>query len=259
MYFSIWTTVSLLFPHPVFLCMDMRSVQKISSHVIWKIETSVEEDTLLSPLQRRHLGTSHSSPNHHQLPCHIFLNLNDGLKSPLFQRSFKFWEKPEVTRHQNWAVSGAESPGWFDVLPKPCTRHDAWVGMLLWWSCQSPVAHSCGLLNHPNSFHRGMFKLNAKFDAVSLLYLLSHFECKATQYTCSLNGIYCFHWLIQWSHHCSCMCIPAHPPWMPGYIDVMKTILIILTMAGLFPDKPRIGFFPTPLLTDLFYTVTVHN
>ena len=33
-----------------------------------------------------------------------------------------------------------------------------------------------GLLNHLNSFHRGMFKLNAKFDADSLLYLLSLFE-----------------------------------------------------------------------------------
>ena len=33
------------------------------------------------------------------------------------------------------------------------------------------------LLNHLNSFCRGMFKHNAKFDADSLLYLLSHFEC----------------------------------------------------------------------------------
>ena len=49
--------------------------------------------------------------------------------------------------------------------------------VVLWWSCQSPVAHSCGLLNHPNSFHGGMFKLHEKCDADSLLYLLSHFEC----------------------------------------------------------------------------------
>ena len=32
-------------------------------------------------------------------------------------------------------------------------------------------------LNHPNSFCGGMFKINAKFDADSLLYSLSHFEC----------------------------------------------------------------------------------
>ena len=33
------------------------------------------------------------------------------------------------------------------------------------------------LLNHPNSFHGGMFKLHVKFDADSLLYLLRHSEC----------------------------------------------------------------------------------
>ena len=40
-----------------------------------------------------------------------------------------------------------------------------------------PVAHSFGLLNYPNSFWRGMFNLNAKYDADPLLYLLSCFEC----------------------------------------------------------------------------------
>ena len=59
----------------------------------------------------------------------------------------------------------------------------------------------------------------------------------ATQYTCSLNGVYCPHWLVQWSHHCSPMCMPVHSPWLPGYIDVVQTIPIILTMAGLFLDK----------------------
>ena len=41
----------------------------------------------------------------------------------------------------------------------------------------SPVAHGCGPLSHPNSFQGGMLMLNAKFDADSLLYSLSHFEC----------------------------------------------------------------------------------
>ena len=58
-----------------------------------------------------------------------------------------------------------------------CVRHDAWAGSLSWWRCQSPIAHSCSLLNHLNSFHGGMFKLNTKFDTDSLLYLLSDFEC----------------------------------------------------------------------------------
>ena len=56
-------------------------------------------------------------------------------------------------------------------------RQFAWVGALSWWSCQSPLAHRCGLLNHPNSFSEGMFKLNTRFDADSLLYFFSHFEC----------------------------------------------------------------------------------
>ena len=38
---------------------------------------------------------------------------------------------------------------------KPCTRRDAWAGALSWWSCQSPVAHSCVLLNHPKTFPQG--------------------------------------------------------------------------------------------------------
>ena len=35
----------------------------------------------------------------------------------------------------------------------------------------------------------------------------------ATQYTCSLNSVYCPHWLVQWRCHCSHMCIPVHCPW----------------------------------------------
>ena len=60
---------------------------------------------------------------------------------------------------------------------KLCKGHDAWVGTLSWGSCRSPVAHSCNLLHHLNSFHREMIKLSPKSDADSLLYLLSHFEC----------------------------------------------------------------------------------
>ena len=80
-----------------------------------------------------------------------------------------------------------------------------------------------------------MFKLNAKFDADSLLYSLSHFECNS--YTVHMLTQQCLtpHWLVQWSRHCSHMGIPVHSPWLPGYIDVMQTIVVILTMAGLFP------------------------
>ena len=51
---------------------------------------------------------------------------------------------------------------------------------------------SC-LLNHLNSFHEDMLRLNAKFDGDSLLYLHNHFDVMATQYTCSLNSVYLPH------------------------------------------------------------------
>ena len=38
------------------------------------------------------------------------------------------------------------------------------------------------------------------------------------------------------------MHIPVHSLWLPGYINVVQTILIILTMAGLFPDRPHIFY-----------------
>ena len=168
------------------------------------------EQWRLSPLQRRHLRTSHSSPSLHQLPCHIFLNLIDGPKSLPLQKWFEFWEKPEITRHQVWAVGGLSHLGDFEVLPKKSAQ-----GMLSWWSCQSPVARGCGPLHHTNSFHGGKFKLNAKFDAAALL-----------------------RWLVQWSH-CSLTHVPVHCPSLPGYIDVTQAILAVLKMAGIFPDRPR--------------------
>ena len=72
----------------------------------------------------------------------------------------------------------AESPEWIGISPKKlCMKRDAWAGKLSWWSYQSPVAHSCSILNYPNCFCKGMFKINAKLDADSLLYSLSHIGC----------------------------------------------------------------------------------
>ena len=134
---------------------------------------------------------------------------------------------------------GTESPGWFYVLPKKlCSRCDAWVDAL-WWSCQSPVVHSCRLL---------IIWIVSTEEYSNLMRNLMHICCSTgsfilnvmtTQYTCSLNGIYCPHWPVQWSHHCSHVHIPIHSPWLPGYIDVVQTILI-LTMAVLFLDRPCI-------------------
>ena len=113
----------------------------------------------LSPLQSRPLGTSHSSPNRHQLPYRIFLNQWSEISS--LSNVILVLGKARSCRVPNLGCRRAESPGWCVVCKKKlCTRCDACVGALLWWSCQSPVAHSCSFLNHPNSFHAGMFKLN---------------------------------------------------------------------------------------------------
>ena len=63
------------------------------------------------PLGPQHLGTSHSSPNHHQMPHRIFLNLINSLRSLPFQRWLYFWEKLEVTGHQIWVVVGLSHLG----------------------------------------------------------------------------------------------------------------------------------------------------
>ena len=83
--------------------------------------------------------------------------------------------------------------------------------------------------------------LNAKFDADSLLCLLSHFECDGHTVHISLSGVYAP--TDQFSkvvivHTCAFQ----SSPWLPSYIDVAQTVLIILTMAGLFLDRHCIHF-----------------
>ena len=94
----------------------------------------------LRPLQSRHLGTSHSSPNHHQLPCPIFLNLINDLKSLHFQRWFYFWEKAEVSGLQIWALEGLSHLSDLMFCQKSLHKTRCVSGYHAWWSCQSPVA-----------------------------------------------------------------------------------------------------------------------
>ena len=140
----------------------------------------------LNPLQSRHLGTSFSFPS-------ISSTVQNTLQNPLLEspsdallycpeshrrckissisKMLLVLGKARSSRASNLGCWGAESPEWFDIFAKKlCTRLDGWVGASLWWRCQSPVAHSYVLLNHPNSFCRGMFKLNAKYGADLLLY-----------------------------------------------------------------------------------------
>ena len=124
-------------------------------------------------------------------------------------------------------------------------------GILLWWSCQSPLGRSCSLLNHPNSFHGGMFKLNAKFVADSLLCSISHFECHS----------HTVHMLTQRR-------LPPpvtstvksslfHFPWLPGFINVAQTIPVLWTMAEPFLDKPSVYMCVT--MQIYIYVLYIHK
>ena len=93
-------------------------------------------------------------------------------------------------------------------------------------------------LNPPNSFRGGMFKLNTKFDVDSLLYLLI-LNVMATQYTCSLNSIYRPHWLVQWSRHCSPMCIPVHSPWCQVTLTLHKPFSLYKQRLDFFLEWPH--------------------
>ena len=151
-----------------------------------------------------------------------------------FKSDFSFWKSQKPQGAKSGLLGGWVTWVIWCFTQKLCTRRDAWVGTLLWWSCQSPVAHSCSLLNHPNSFHGGM--LNVEIWCMFFALLTQSFWMRWPHTT--LNGVYCPHWLVQWSRHCSHMCLPVHSPWLPGYIDVAQTILIISTMAGVFLDRP---------------------
>ena len=77
------------------------------------------------------------------------------------------WGKARSHRCHIWAMGVLSHLGDLMFGRKHYMRRDACSGVLSWWSYQSPAALSCSLLNHLNSFHGGMFKINAKFDTDS--------------------------------------------------------------------------------------------
>ena len=133
-------------------------------HLLKKIKETLDiGQWCLSPLPSRHLGTSHSSPNCHQLSCFIFLNLINSLKSLPFQGDFSFGKSHKSQGAKLGLYGGQVTWVIWCFTKKHCMGCDAWAGVLLWWSCQSLAAHSCTLVNHLNSFCRGVFKLHANF------------------------------------------------------------------------------------------------
>ena len=132
-------------------------------------------------------------------------------------------QKVRSHRVPNLGCSGAELPGRFDVLPE----NSAWDMMPERAyccdeaaSCQLPIAMAFWIIQIASTekcsrLTQNVVQIHCSTHSVIL-------NVTATQYTCTLNGVYHPHWLAQWSHHCSHMCIPVHSPWMPGYTDVCK-------------------------------------
>ena len=152
-----------------------------------------------------------------------------------------FLGKARSRRAPNLGPREAESPGWFDVLPKtsaPDVMHEE-------VRCHDEAA------NHPLPIAAAFWIIwiVSTKECSSLTKNMMQVRCctcsvilnvTTTKYTCSLNGIYHSHWLVECSGHCARMHIPVHSPGLPGYTDVTQTILLMLTMVGLFLDRPHI-------------------
>ena len=127
----------------------------------------------------------------------------------------------------NLSCSGAESPGWVNFWPK----NSAWDLMHQWARVRGDTA------NHqlPIAAAFWIIWVVSMAECSSLmenLIQIRYSTCSgilnvtATQYTGSLNSVFSPHWLVQWSCHCSCMCIPVHSPWLPGYTKLHKPFLL---------------------------------
>ena len=122
----------------------------------------------------------------------------------------------------------------------------AWNVLHEWAHCQDeaanhqlPIAAAIWIIQIVSTEEHSSLTQNLMQISCSALLVVLH--VMATQYPCSFKGIYHPHWLVQWSRYCSHMHIPDHSPWLPGY--VMQTILVMLAMAGLLPDRPHIHIF----------------
>ena len=169
---------------PLFVCVYIYkwSAHKLSSHVIWKTETFIEEDTRYKNHCTQDNDASvpfkvGTSGPHTGLPiaisCPIVFSWISSISKVILVLG-----KARSHGAPNLGCRESESPGWFVVSPKDSAQdvmHKRANG------CHEVANHqlsiAMALLNHPNSFCRGMFNINAKSDADVLLYSLSHFEC----------------------------------------------------------------------------------
>ena len=139
---------------------------------------------------------------------------------------------------------GAESPWWFHISPKK-SAGDMMFEQVLYHdeatNHQLPIALTCWIIWIVSMEECSSLTQNLTHIHWSTCSVIS--SMMATWHTCSPNSVYHPHWPVHWSHHLSCMHVAVHSLWLPVYIDVAHTVLIILTMAGLFQDRPCILIF----------------
>ena len=136
-------------------------------------------------------------------------------------------------------------PGWFDVLPKNSAQ-----GVMHEWACFHDKAANHHL---PIAMAFWIIWIISPEECSSLMQNLLQIHCSARYcFNCHSHTV---HMLTQWhlwppltsavKSSYSCMCIPTHSLWLPGYIDVVYSVLIILKMAWLFLDRPCICTYIT--------------
>ena len=136
---------------------------------------------------------------------------------------------------------GAEPPGWFDVSPKISAQD-----MMNKQACchdeianhQFPIDAAFWIIQIVSTEERSSLMQNVMQTRFSTHAVILNGQLHSTDAHSRVS--YHPHWLVEWIRHCSRMRIPVHSPCSLGYIGVAQTILIILTVAWLFPDRPRI-------------------
>ena len=148
------------------------------------------EQWSLSPFQSRHLGTSHSSPNCHQLPHPYFPKSHQWPEISSLSKGILVLGKARSCRAPNLGCRGGESPGWFDVSSK----NSAWDVMHEQACCcdeaashQLPIAMAfCTMLivfvEECSSLTQNLMQIHCSTFSVIL-------NAMITQYTCSVDGV----------------------------------------------------------------------
>ena len=145
--------------------------------------------------------------------------------------------KARSDRAPNLGCRGAEAPGGFEVLPK-CSAWDMMHELVL--CCDVAANHQL-----PTAAAFWIIWIVSAEECSSLMQNLVQIRCSAHLVT--LNATATHYTYSTASTVKLSLFMHAHSrewsPWLPGYIDVMQTVLIILTMAGLFPDRLHISYY----------------